>query len=229
MNPAQFRAFLSSLSQSIHPVLGTQYQDQDFCVLDLSVSNPELAKVDLSDVQQLAEFIDEHIQKHHAKVAVGGYLEQRGIYQRSTYFKPTDPLAERNIHLGLDLWLKAGTPVYAPLEGLLHSFHNNTNFGDYGPTLILEHQFEEVQFYTLYGHLSLESLVDKRVGQVIEKGTKIATLGTAEVNGTYPPHLHFQIIKDLQGYHGDYPGVCRLKDLEFYKNNCPDPNLVLGL
>jgi hypothetical protein len=54
-------------------------------------------------------------------------------------------------------------------------------------------------------------------------------LGDTSVNGDYPPHLHFQIIKDIQGYQGDYPGVSSKKDLDFYRNNCPNPNTLLKL
>ena len=81
----------------------------------------------------------------------------------------------------------------------------------------------------MYGHLSLASIQDLEVGVEVKKGEYIATLGTAEVNGDYPPHLHFQIIKDIQEYKGDYPGVSNQLDLAFYKENCPDPNLLLKL
>ena len=49
------------------------------------------------------------------------------------------------------------------------------------------------------------------------------------MNGDYAPHLHFQIIKDVQDFVGDYPGVCSKMDLEFYKKNCLDPELLLRL
>jgi murein DD-endopeptidase MepM/ murein hydrolase activator NlpD len=193
------------------------------------VHNKALKDVNLSSVQELDTYIQSVIKKHKAKIAYGGYLESRGIYRRSTYFNQSNPETERNIHLGLDLWIEAGTPVFAPLDGELHSFRNNTNFGDYGPTLILKHGIKEQEFFTLYGHLSLESLQHKKEGQTIQKGEQIATLGAAEVNGQYAPHLHFQLIRDLQGMWGDYSGVSNLKDLDFYKGNCPDPNLLLGL
>jgi murein DD-endopeptidase MepM/ murein hydrolase activator NlpD len=44
---------------------------------------------------------------------------------------------ERNIHIGLDLWIKAGTPILSALDGKIHSFIS-AGFGDYGPTIILE-------------------------------------------------------------------------------------------
>jgi len=111
----------------------------------------------------------------------------------------------------------------------VHSFKNNTNFGDYGPTIILKHRIENIEFYTLYGHLSLESIENLNVGQTFKQGEQIATLGDAKVNGDYPPHLHFQIIKDMQDYVGDYPGVCSKQDLEFYMQNCPNPEILFKL
>ena len=71
--------------------------------------------------------------------------------------------------------------------------------------------------------------MNKQVGTEVKQGEQIATLGTAEVNGDYAPHLHFQLVKDMQGFKGDYPGVTNRLDLEFYKTNCPDPNLLLKL
>jgi murein DD-endopeptidase MepM/ murein hydrolase activator NlpD len=129
----------------------------------------------------------------------------------------------------MDLWIEARSPVFTPLDATVHSFKNNTNDGDYGPTIILEHRIEGVKFHTLYGHLSLESITQLNVGQTFKQGEQIATLGDANVNGDYPPHLHFQIIRDIEDYKGDYPGVCSKKDLTFYLNNCPDPNGLLKL
>lgn len=108
----------------------------------------------------------------------------------------------------MDLWYHANTPIYTPLDAVLYSFKNNTNHGDYGPTIILEHQINGVVFYTLYGHLSVSSIENLEVGKTFKQAEQIATLGEALVNGDYPPHLHFQIIIDIQDYKGDYPGVC---------------------
>ncbi|MDO1501108.1 peptidoglycan DD-metalloendopeptidase family protein [Winogradskyella maritima] len=229
MSKTNFEVFLEALSPKPLTVLSPSISLKDFCFLDLSLQNEALKDVDVSSSDELETFIFNHIKSNNAKVAYGGYLESRGIYNRSDYFNETDPELERNIHLGLDLWLEANAPIFAPLDGIIHSFANNTNHGDYGPTLILEHKIKGQTFYTLYGHLSLASLQGKSEGQPITKGEAIATLGTADVNGDYPPHLHFQIIKDIKDYKGDYPGVSNLKDLEFYKENCPNPNLLLKL
>ncbi|WP_040282827.1 peptidoglycan DD-metalloendopeptidase family protein [Psychroserpens damuponensis] len=215
-------------SQSLF-VLNPSIAKSEYIILDLSITNTTLNTLNVSSSETLEHYIHSHKQNHSAKVAFGGYLETRNIYQRSTYFKNTDPETERNIHLGVDLWIAAETPILTPLDAEVHSFKNNTNHGDYGPTIILKHTVEHQEFFTLYGHLSLASIQNLKVGQTFKKGEQIATLGDASVNGDYAPHLHFQIIKDLQGYVGDYPGVCSKKDLEFYRENCLDPELLLRL
>ncbi|WP_179319439.1 peptidoglycan DD-metalloendopeptidase family protein [Winogradskyella helgolandensis] len=212
-----------------HPLVDPSIPKASYMPLDLSVDNSELRAVNVSNSKDLEKFIWNHINTNNAKIAYGGYLEKRAIYQRSNYFNQTNSDTERNIHLGLDLWIEANTPIFAPLLGTIHSFKNNTNYGDYGPTIVLKHHIEEFEFYTLYGHLSLESIEDLEVGVEVNQGEQIATLGTAEINGDYPPHLHFQIIKDIQDYSGDYPGVSSLLDLEFYKENCLNPNLLVGI
>jgi murein DD-endopeptidase MepM/ murein hydrolase activator NlpD len=222
-----FIQFLKSLKS--HPLIDASLANNACIPLDLSIYNPELKAVNLSSSDDLERFISDHMKKHKAKVAYGGYLERRGIYERSTYFNQANPETERNIHLGLDLWIAADTTIYAPLKGTIHSFKNNSNYGDYGPTIILKHQINDKTFYTLYGHLSLTSISNLKVGLEMKQGDKIGTLGSSEVNGDYPPHLHFQIIRDIQDYNGDYPGVTNKRDLAFYSNNCPDPKFLLNL
>ncbi|MCW3074216.1 MAG: Peptidase [Flaviaesturariibacter sp.] len=137
--------------------------------------------------------------------------------------------APRRLHLGIDIWGPAGVPIYAPLEGTVHSFAFNDAYGDYGATLILQHELEGVIFHTLYGHLSLHSIEDKREGQDIAKGDWIAAFGEPAENGYWPPHLHFQVIQDMRGMKGDFPGVCKFSEGESYLANGPDGDLILGM
>ena len=226
----KFKTIVERIDTTNVFVIDASIPKDKYISLDFSIDNKELGKVDVSSSDDLEEFINNYIEKSNAEVAFGGYLETRGIYTRSEYFNDKlDPKDERNIHLGVDVWAEAETKVLAALDGEIHSFDYNANYGDYGPTIILKHEIEGIFFYTLYGHLSLESLYDLEVGETVKKGEEISQLGTAEVNGDYPPHLHFQIILDIEEYFGDYPGVASQNTLEFYKQNCPDPNLLLGL
>ena len=207
----------------LYPMTPISYTEDDFIALDLSTSNKALQHNDLNSSSALHNFIQNTINRQNGKVAYGGYLEERAIYKRSKHFTPKTSEFPRNIHLGVDIWCEAHTPIYAPLNGIIHSFNNNNNYGDYGPTIILKHELKDVVFYTLYGHLSLPSLKHIKQGEKIAQGQQIASLGTSEINGDYPPHLHFQIIKDIGEYTGDYPGVCSSQELDFFKMNCPDP------
>ncbi|MGK4568661.1 peptidoglycan DD-metalloendopeptidase family protein [Flavobacterium sp. 3HN19-14] len=201
---------------------------RDYIYMDLSASNPVLSALDFNQSVSFEAFVENYLETKNAKVAYGGYIEKRDLYKRSSIFNK-DSAEERNIHIAIDLWTKAGTSVLAALDGTVHSFQFNKALGDYGPTIILEHQIENTVFYTLYGHLSVESIENLQTGQAFLKGNSIGTLGDAAVNGDYAPHLHFQIIRNIGDKFGDYPGVCSKSDLPFFLENCPDPNLLLKI
>jgi murein DD-endopeptidase MepM/ murein hydrolase activator NlpD len=228
MNSNNFSSSIKKNVQEVFPVLGKDISKHKYVPLDLSETNTFLNTVDVSSSSKLENYVNSCILKENGIVAYGGYLEVRNIYKRSEHFNSQSE-DERNIHIGIDLWCAAKTPIYAPFDSVVSSFKNNSNFGDYGPTIILKHSLKGLVFYTLYGHLSLSSIASLKVGQKFNQGDKIAILGDASVNGDYPPHLHFQIIKNIENADGDYPGVCAKKDLEFYKDNCPDPNILLEL
>lgn len=196
---------------------------------DLSPANKDLTAELLNDTDAFSAYMQGLRIKANATYLVGGYAEHREIYRRSELFDQNlqELSAEepRNIHLGVDIWAPAGTPVFCPYDGKVHSFAFNDHFGDYGATIILEHKIDDITFYTLYGHLSKADLARLRVDDQILPGTEFAHFGTPAENGHWPPHLHFQIIQDLQGMQGDYPGVCKTSEKAFYLSNCPDPTI----
>lgn len=196
-------------------VLEESILKQDYIAIDLSISNSELEHIDVSSSELLGNYIVNYKNKNGSKVAYGGYLEIRGIYKRSLYFTANNDASDRNIHLGIDLWINEGSKIFTPMGGTVHSFNNNQHHGDYGPTILLKHQIGGFIFYTLYGHLSLDSIEHLSIGQVFKRGDQIARLGDSSVNGDYPPHLHFQIIRGIGDYVGDYPGVCSKKGTRF--------------
>lgn len=209
-------------------VISPKIDYSDYVPLNLSVTNSELTQHKLETAQDYEIFIQNYLDKNQGKIAFGGYIETRNLYQRSTVFKNSNS-DERNIHIGLDLWINESAPIHAALDGTIHSFQNNTGLGDYGPTIILLHEIEGIKFHSLYGHLSEASLIGKKVDDVVKKGEQIGNLGLPPINGDYAPYLHFQIIIDMNGKNGDYPGVCSEKTLSFYKSNCPNPNLLLKI
>ena len=115
----------------------------------------------------------------------------------------------------------------APLPARVHSLADNNNFGDYGPTIILAHDLAGQPFYSLYGHLTRTDLAALQPGQAIEQGQVLAHVGPYPENGDWPPHLHFQLIADLQGRWGDFPGVAPPSERAYWAALCPNPMLVL--
>jgi murein DD-endopeptidase MepM/ murein hydrolase activator NlpD len=224
MSPFEIALHSVNNVKLIDPLIGYD----DYVALDLSDANLELSKINCANAFDFENFIDNYLNKHKAKIAYGGYNEKRSLYKRSFIFNENES-TERNIHIGLDIWAKAATPIFAAIHGTVHSFKNNLGLGNYGPTIILQHNFQNHNFYTLYGHLSLKSIENIEVGRVLKKGELLGTLGDYEINGDYAPHLHFQIIKDIGDYFGDYPGVCNQNDLSYYLSNCPDPNVLLKI
>lgn len=202
--------------------------DQPGIRLDLSEHNRALDGFDPGDTAVFSAFIQQQIARQGARYAAGGYAENRMLYQMSPVFRSADA-EPRTLHLGIDLWLEAGTTIHAVLPGVVHSTQDNAAFGDYGPTLILEHQLEGERFFTLYGHLAQATLERTQPGQQIAAGELLGWLGSPSENVGWPPHLHFQVIRDLGGCRGDYPGVCRPSEAAQWLANCPDPNLLLRI
>jgi len=199
-----------------------------FKKLDFSENNTDLLLRDLSDTKVFTDYVFEELLVNQSFIGIGGYDENRVIYRHRAHFANHEE-NPRCIHLGTDIWSNSGEPIYTPLDGEVHSFAFNNQYGDYGPTIILKHKLEEISFYTLYGHLSLDSLDGLYEGKLFNSGEKFALIGDYPVNGDWPPHLHFQIIADMQDFKGDFPGVSSIADREYFLSICPDANLILRI
>ena len=193
--------------------------------LDFTAGNKELTDQMLDDTALFSSWVTDQLERSSSRYGIGGYNEHRTIYNRSAHFSTGEE--PRRLHLGVDIWGTAGTPVYNFYDAEVHSFQNNDQFGDYGGTIILKYNLDGLILYALYGHLSVASLSGLSIGKVIPGGQNFAFLGIPEENGNWPPHLHFQLIFDMQGKKGDYPGVCQFSKREDYLINCPDPGLIL--
>ncbi len=160
----------------------------------------------------------------------GGYLEARPVYSTSAFKLEGNCGPDyRTCHLGMDFWLEANTPVHSFYDGEIMSCVDNTEEKDYGPTIIIKHEISnELSFYTLYGHLSRESLVSLKKGMKIKKGERLGFIGNPSENGNWPTHLHFQIILDLLGYENNFPGVCSPGQSATWSSVSPDPGLLFN-
>ncbi len=202
-------------------------QTDKLLLLDFTAANTDITDEIVNDTAKFSTYINHKLQTSNAKYGIGGYNEHRTVYSRSTVFD--DGSEPRRLHLGVDIWGEAATPVFAALDGVVHSFAFNNNYGDYGATIILQHQLDGLVFHTLYGHLALQDLDGLYEGKPVAKGELVAHFGLPLENGEWPPHLHYQLIIDMQYKKGDYPGVCKFSERDQYLNNCPDADLILQM
>lgn len=196
--------------------------------LDLSVSSKLLGfNSDFNDGDFFQFKLDQLQNRHTSKLIAGGYLEPRSVYTTRNYDKIGNKGSEsRTIHLGVDFWLPEKTPVHALLDGEIVTAVNDADDKAYGGLIILKHQAESIVFYTLYGHLSIGSVLDKKVGDIIKKGDHIGNLGSIQENGNWVPHLHFQVLLSRLNFKNDFPGVAYHNQIDIWKSICPDPNLL---
>jgi 4-aminobutyrate aminotransferase-like enzyme/Ser/Thr protein kinase RdoA (MazF antagonist) len=217
-----FNDWLASRKNNILPPMNIR----DPIWLDLSVGSLDLGNIqDMADIDKLDSKITTMSNRKGRSAILGRYGEARAIYTTPAFEEEGNEGPEwRTVHIGLDIFAPEQTPVCCPLDGIVHSFANNNAERDYGPTIILEHKIrQELTFYTLYGHLGENSLNQIHVGKPIGGGEIFAWVGDRKVNGNWTPHLHFQVMLDMQGKHGDYPGVCKPADYAIWKSICPDP------
>ncbi len=224
--------WLRQRSQAAASVIPRNLRGGDCVVLDLSVGSPLLT----ADPQNSAESymtpkIRSLLLESNATVAVGRYNEARPVYASALFAGGANPVDERRtVHLGIDLFVDQGTPVSSPFDATIHAFADNRAPLDYGPVVILKHQPEDgLEFFTLYGHLSRESLPPLRVGDRVTRDQVFAHIGTAAENGGWTPHLHFQIILDMLDRGTDFPGVAFPSQRDVFTSISPDPNLILGI
>lgn len=210
-----------------HPVLPFSVHEDKLYGIDMSSSNTSLKAEIYNNLERFTKYINDKLIQTGCRYAIGGYNEWRSIYTNKDLFDNDGH--PRSLHLGTDIWGQVDTPIYAFLGGMVHSFAFNNKDKDYGATLILSHQLEAVSFYTLYGHIALKDIAHLQSGTYVNRGNTIGHIGPPEENGNWPPHLHIQLITDLELYEGDYPGVCSQEDAEKYLYNCPNPELILNM
>lgn len=227
---ASIVSFLQRSRERIAPLLGHDLRTTPVAPIDLSVGSP-LVGSDPADNAPAA--LDARIQRtlaaHGASIGVGGYDEARLIYAWTRDRSASEP---RTVHIGLDLSVMPGTPLFAPLDGVVHGIEDADAHHDYGPLIVLRHQTDDaepVAFYTLYGHLTRDSLDGLKPGQPIARGTEFARVGSAPTNGDWWAHVHVQLISDMLDVPCNVDGVVRASQRAVWHALCPDPNLLLGI
>ena len=228
-------AILKKASKEAGAILDPDPRNAPTVTIDLSVESGEDASMfDPNDSTEFSRHVTGLIKSHEAAIGIGRFDEVRTCYRSEPFCSPTDGADEwRTVHLGIDLFAPAGTPVSSPLPGRVCSVLDNAGRLDYGPTIIVEHEIDDesgpVRFWTLYGHLTFDTLEKTQVDQRIQAGEVIGAIGSPPQNGDWAPHLHFQVLLDRLGYEGTFPGVALPSQRETWIAISPNPNHLLGI
>lgn len=112
---------------------------------------------------------------------------------------PVQPEKFTGYHTGVDIEQEQNdidVPVYAINDGTVKF---SGRVGGYGGVIIYETTINNETVTILYGHTRLSS-AEKKVGDTVSKGEKLAVLGTGYSNETdgERKHLHFSIHKGSQ-------------------------------
>ena len=225
--------WLASNRSEFAPLMGDSSRSAVVHVHDFSVTSTTIGAIDeWRDQRRFSALVDDELMASRASVGIGRYDEVRAIYTTDLFrVEGNDGPEWRTVHVGIDVGATPGTEVHAPLAGTVHSIRNNGAPGDYGPTIVLEHSAtaDRPVFWTLYGHLSWESLDRVKVGQALKTGELLGWLGDITVNGGWWPHVHIQVICDVLDHSGDFPGVARPVERAVMLSLSPDPSPLLGL
>ena len=171
------------------------------------------------------EFEDE------GRIWLGYYHEPRLIYAEPAFRKgPWKASDRRTVHLAVDGFAPAGTALHAPLDGEVWVAEDRNGHLDYGGVIILRHRTPAGDpFYTLYGHLDPEAVQRLSPGDRVARGQAFCRLGTAEQNGGWAPHVHFQLALSTEGIEADWPGVGDPDEMYLWRALCPNPAALLNL
>jgi len=188
-------------------------------IADLSSGSTLLDNIDMRDQENFQKILEEKMGPNHSW-GVASYLENRASLLSDC---PQMAAEKRFIHLGLDIIVPLGTPLHAPLDGVVAESDYESGDGNYGSFVLLRHSSPHfTTFYSLYGHLRRSSL--PKNGSTFRAGEPFAEIGDFHENGKWFYHTHLQVITEKGLKHGYLSkGYCSQSDLKEMETLCPSP------
>ncbi|UWQ83385.1 aminotransferase class III-fold pyridoxal phosphate-dependent enzyme [Leisingera caerulea] len=221
-------AWLEKERGNFTPLMGQDLSDAPMGALSVEDStwpqNP--FHMPLEEAARVGEEFEDN-----GRIWLGYYHEPRLIYTDAAFRKgPWKASNRRTVHLAIDAFATAGTPMFAPLRGEVFAAEYRDGHLNYGGVIILRHETPVGDpFYTLYGHLDPEFLNRLKPGSIVEKGEEFCRLGDPGQNGGWAPHVHFQLALTTEGIEADWPGVGDPDEMYLWQALCPNPAALLNL
>lgn len=139
MQAINFEEWIKKNEKDFLPVVAFDNTADRLLLMDFTKNNSYWEEEMLKDEFLFKQCVKNLLKENNAKFGIGGYNELRTVYAVSEVFGKGNE-EPRRLHLGIDIWGEAGTQIHAPLNGTIHSFAFNNQYGDYGATIILQHQ-----------------------------------------------------------------------------------------
>ncbi|HEX7914592.1 aminotransferase class III-fold pyridoxal phosphate-dependent enzyme [Rudaea sp.] len=168
--------------------------------------------------------------EHGIALGVGAWGEARTVYTSDFFQSRFIEDQRRDRHLGLDLFVPAGTKLYCPLAGVVRSIEIEAEPLGYGCSVAIDHAAQDCPaFTTLWGHLAHEAATRLKPGDRIAAGDLVGEIGPPSENGGWAPHMHLQISTDPSLAARDIPGAGEARYLDVWSELFPDPVDLIGL
>jgi Ser/Thr protein kinase RdoA (MazF antagonist) len=191
----RIRDWLTTNRQNLTALMNPHPARQAKFVLNLGSPHEPLAAASAAQDHAGADHAYAELAKEHGfTLGLGPWGERRIIYTAPFFESVLVKGTRRNVHLGLDIFAPAGTEMFTPLAAKVVAATINPEPQDYGGLLLLEHEPEpDLRFWTLWGHLEHASVRERRIGERLEAGARVARLGDQAENGGWVPHVHLQL------------------------------------
>jgi 4-aminobutyrate aminotransferase-like enzyme/Ser/Thr protein kinase RdoA (MazF antagonist) len=167
--------------------------------------------------------------KDGVELGIGPWGEERPVYSSDAFRSVFAPDQRRSLHLGLDLFAPAGSNVRTPLDGIVVDLLETDVPLDYGHAVLLRHEPGNLVFHSLWGHLSAQTVRDRRMGERLSAGDVVGQLGGPHENGNWQPHVHIQLITYEPERAADVIGAGEARYREVWEEIFPDPLAFAGL
>jgi murein DD-endopeptidase MepM/ murein hydrolase activator NlpD len=147
--------------------------------------------------------------RYKARCSFGGWFEDRSTLWNGHYMLPGSAY-----HLGVDFCVPERSRVYSPTGGTVYqTWHDEDKFGGWGGRVVIE---MKPRLFLILAHLGKIHLV---AGAKVKPGQLVGTVGGANNNGNWFPHLHAQLVRGSFNDRIDGYGEFSVKNQRKY----PDP------
>ena len=205
-------------SQDIFPLFAEQLKGLPY-YFDFSNRNKRCLSYDTGNFEAFQQAVFSELNATQHSWGIGRYLENR-----STILRDFPQIVDqgRVFHAGLDIVVPAGFVVHAPLNAVVFAVGKEEEPGSYGGYVVLKHELEDVSFFSLYGHLNSDHMVQP--GQEVSASTPLGRVGTYDDSGQWFTHTHLQVITEHAYQVGRmYHGYVSAEDLTDIERIFPSP------